>query len=228
MSSYKEAGVDLDKSNVFTSRVRARAIRTLNPLVLAHVDGFAGCFQIPEGYKQPVLVTGADGVGTKLKLAIDNPQYLLNVGQDLVAMVINDIICCGAKPLFFLDYFATCSLDVEQGSTFIDGVADACCECGAVLIGGETAEMPGMYQPGDFDAAGFGVGVVEKDNIISGQHNVDHGDIIIGLESSGPHSNGYSLIRKILNENNHGQELMEAVMQPTRLYSTCSSSKIAV
>ena len=198
-TSYKDAGVDLDAGNEFVNKIRPKAIATLRAEVIAHLGGFAGCFALPTGYKEPVIVSSVDGVGTKVLLATTE-EYLQNIGQDLVAMVVNDIICTGADPLFFLDYYASSKLDPEQADWLFEGIRDALDTCNMTLLGGESAEMPGMYQPEHFDVAGFGVGMVDRRNIINGHESVREDDIIIGIESSGPHSNGYSLIRKILSD----------------------------
>lgn len=219
--TYKDSGVDLDRSNTFVERLRSKTSLTLNPLVLAHVGGFAGAMELPEGYKKPVLVASADGVGSKLKLALHDGNRLINVGTDLVAMVVNDLVCCGAKPLFFLDYFAANRLNAQWADYVIEGMVDALHQCDAVLLGGETAELPGtFFHPDEFDIAGFGVGIVEKDDIIDGHTNVKRGDVVIGISSSGPHSNGYSLIRSIINDMGgcHDQN-MDALMQPTIVYA---------
>lgn len=220
MTTYKESGVDLEQGAKFVKRISGIAALTLSPNVIAQVGGFAGCYELPTGYDKPVMVTSTDGVGTKLLLALNNQQHLLTIGNDVVAMVVNDIVCCGAEPLVFLDYFAASTLDLEQGEAVIAGIADACIECNVSLVGGETAELPGMYKPGEFDIAGFGVGIVEKDCILDGRKNVVAGDVLIGIESSGPHSNGYSLIRRIIT-NGPGwlsDPIVNQLMAPTTLY----------
>ena len=223
MTTYKDAGVNLDTGNEFVRRVRGLTTATLTQNVIAQVGGFAGCFEIPEGYKRPVIVTSTDGVGTKLLLALKYPDRLLDIGVDLVAMVVNDIICCGARPLVFLDYYATGKIDIEQGERVLAGASDACLECGVSLIGGETAELPGLYSVSnkEFDVAGFGVGIAERDKLVDGHDTIVDGDIIIGIESSGPHSNGYSLIRKVINEayKRPTPDMISKIMEPTHLYS---------
>ncbi|KPJ89465.1 MAG: hypothetical protein AMJ53_15715 [Gammaproteobacteria bacterium SG8_11] len=222
--SYKDAGVDIDAGNRLVDKIGHIAKATRRPEVLAGLGGFGSLFEIPAGkFQQPVLVAGTDGVGTKLKLA-----HMLNqhdsIGIDLVAMCVNDIIVQGAEPLFFLDYYATSRLEVDVAEQVIKGIGKGCELSGAALVGGETAEMPGMYQPGDYDLAGFCVGIVEKSQMIDG-HKVQAGDQLIGLASSGPHSNGYSLIRKIIETNQTdlyqpfaGATLGETLLQPTRIY----------
>ena len=194
--SYKDAGVDIDAGNRLVENIKPIAKKTLRPGVLGGLGGFGSLFELPAHYRQPVLVAGTDGVGTKLKLAMQMGKHD-TIGIDLVAMCVNDLIVQGAEPLFFLDYYATGALDVETASAVITGIGQGCEQAGAALVGGETAEMPGMYQGEDYDLAGFCVGVVEKDQIIDGS-KVRPGDQLIGLASSGPHSNGYSLIRKVL------------------------------
>src|SRR5690606_31893965 len=190
------AGVDIDAGNALVERIKGVTKRTSRPEVLGGIGGFGALCEIPSKYRQPVLVSGTDGVGTKLKLAIDMGKHD-TIGIDLVAMCVNDLIVCGAEPLFFLDYYATGGLDVDTATEVVTRIGEGCRQAGCSMIGGETAEMPGMYQHGDYDLAGFSVGVVEKDSII---HNdmVQAGDCLIGLASSGPHSNGYSLIRKVI------------------------------
>jgi phosphoribosylformylglycinamidine cyclo-ligase len=222
--TYKSAGVDIDAGNALVERIKPIAARTRTPGVMAGLGGFGSLFELPlDRYKNPILVSGTDGVGTKLKLALDLNRHD-TVGIDLVAMCVNDIIVQGAEPLFFLDYFATGQLAVDTAAAVIEGIGKGCELAGAALVGGETAEMPGMYSDGDYDLAGFCVGIVEKENLIDGS-KVELGDQLIGLASSGPHSNGYSLIRKVLahcnaalEEDFHGQSLGAALLQPTRIY----------
>ena len=221
--TYRDAGVDIDTGNALIDRIKPHTKRTVRPEVMGGLGGFGGLMALPEGYKQPILVSGTDGVGTKLKLAIEAGIYD-TIGIDLVAMCVNDIIVTGAEPLFFLDYYATAKLDNDVAEDVIKGIADGCVQSGAALIGGETAEMPGMYAKGDFDLAGFSVGVVEKDEILD-PANIEHGNVIVGLASSGPHSNGYSLIRKVLevsgaslNDAFDGTTLGEALIAPTQIY----------
>ena len=194
--SYKDAGVDIDAGDALVEKIKSVTQSTRRPEVLSGLGGFGALCEIPEGYRKPVLVSATDGVGTKLKLAIDLGKHD-TIGIDLVAMCVNDLIVCGAEPLFFLDYYATGGLNVEVATEVVSGIGEGCRQAGCSLIGGETAEMPGMYQEGDYDLAGFAVGVVEKDAIIDNSR-VQVGDCLIGLASSGPHSNGYSLIRKVL------------------------------
>jgi phosphoribosylformylglycinamidine cyclo-ligase len=222
--SYRESGVDIDAGNRLVDRIRPAVARTTRPGVLAGLGGFGALFELPlDRYRQPVLVAGTDGVGTKLKLAIETGLHD-TIGIDLVGMCVNDIIVQGAEPLFFLDYYATGKLDVEVATDVISGIARGCELAGAALVGGETAEMPGMYAADDYDLAGFSVGVVEKDAIIDGSA-VRSGDSLIGLASSGPHSNGYSLIRKIievshskLDDELDGKSLAHWLLAPTRIY----------
>ena len=222
--SYRDAGVDIDAGNALIDRIKPHAARTTRPGVLGGLGGFGALFELPlDRYKNPVLVSGTDGVGTKLKLAIDAGIHD-TIGIDLVAMCVNDIVVAGAEPLFFLDYYATGALDIEVASDVVKGIADGCLQAGAALAGGETAEMPGMYGEGDYDLAGFCVGAVEKSAIIDGSA-VKAGDALIGLASSGPHSNGYSLVRKIIEVSGadltadfHGKTLGETLLTPTRIY----------
>jgi phosphoribosylformylglycinamidine cyclo-ligase len=222
--SYRDAGVDIDAGNRLVDRIKPAVARTHRPGVLAGLGGFGALFELPlDRYRHPVLVSGTDGVGTKLKLAIQSGRHD-TIGIDLVAMCANDIIVQGAEPLFFLDYYATGKLDVDVASAVVEGIAEGCRQAGAALVGGETAEMPGMYDTGDYDLAGFCVGVVEKERIIDGSR-VQVGDRLIGLGSSGPHSNGYSLVRKVLevsgtdwNTELEGTPLIDALLAPTRIY----------
>ena len=195
-TTYKDAGVNIEAGDELVERIKPFAKKTLRPEVLGGLGGFGSLFEVPKKYKNPILVSGTDGVGTKLKLAFALNQHK-TIGQDLVAMCVNDILVQGAEPLFFLDYFACGKLNVKQASDVIEGIAFGCELAGCSLVGGETAEMPGMYQSEEYDLAGFCVGVVEKDKIIDGS-SVNEGDTVIGLASSGPHSNGYSLIRKLI------------------------------
>src|ERR1700751_6126347 len=194
--TYRDAGVDIDAGDELVERIKPVVRRTQRPEVLAGIGGFGALVEIPQGYKQPVLVSGTDGVGTKLRLAIDTRRHD-TVGIDLVAMCVNDVVVQGAEPLFFLDYFATGKLDVGVGERLVAGIVDGCVQAGCALVGGETAEMPGMYHGEDSDLAGFCGGIVEKDAISDGSAT-RAGDVVLGLPSSGPHSNGFSLIRKIL------------------------------
>ena len=222
--TYKDAGVDIEAGNALVERIKQVAMRTRRPEVMAGLGGFGALCKIPAGYKEPVLVSGTDGVGTKLRLAIDLKKHD-TVGIDLVAMCVNDLIVCGAEPLFFLDYYATGKLDIDIATAVVSGIGKGCELSGCSLVGGETAEMPGMYEGEDYDLAGFCVGVVENDKIIDGKE-VAAGDVLIGLASSGPHSNGYSLIRKILEVNEvdpatvelDGQKLADILLTPTRIY----------
>jgi phosphoribosylformylglycinamidine cyclo-ligase len=223
--TYAQAGVDIDAGDALVERIKPLAKKTLRPEVLGGIGGFGALMSLPQKYKEPILVSGTDGVGTKLKLA-----FALNkhdtVGQDLVAMSVNDVLVQGAEPLFFLDYFACGKLDVDTATTVIQGIARGCELSGCALIGGETAEMPGMYPAGEYDLAGFCVGVVEKSKIIDGK-SVCEGDVVLGLSSSGAHSNGYSLVRKIMEVSRADplvplpgtdQPLRDTVLAPTRIY----------
>ncbi|WP_445360181.1 phosphoribosylformylglycinamidine cyclo-ligase [Microbulbifer sp. EKSA005] len=221
--SYKDAGVDIDAGNALVERIKNVAKRTSRPEVMGGLGGFGALCEIPSGYKQPVLVSGTDGVGTKLRLAMDLGIHD-SIGIDLVAMCVNDLIVAGAEPLFFLDYYATGKLNVDIAAEVVTGIGKGCELSGCALVGGETAEMPGMYEGDDYDLAGFCTGVVEKSEIIDGS-KVKAGDVLIGLASSGPHSNGYSLIRKVLEvsgadlqQDIGGETLAKALMAPTRIY----------
>jgi phosphoribosylformylglycinamidine cyclo-ligase len=222
--TYRDAGVDIDAGDALVERIKPHVKRTLRPEVLGGLGGFGALFEVPVArFRQPVLVSGTDGVGTKLRLAMETGQHD-TIGIDLVAMCANDVIVQGAEPLFFLDYYATAHLDVEIATRVVSGIAEGCLQAGAALIGGETAEMPGMYHGDDYDLAGFCVGIVEKDRIIDGSRT-RAGDAIIGLASSGPHSNGFSLIRKLLAVAGagpdtllEGRRLYERLMAPTRIY----------
>lgn len=221
--TYRDAGVDIDAGDALVERIKPAAKRTMRPEVLAGIGGFGALFEISKKYREPVLVSGTDGVGTKLKLAFQWNRHD-TVGQDLVAMSVNDILVQGAEPLFFLDYFACGRLDVETAATVVEGIARGCELAGCALIGGETAEMPSMYPDGEYDLAGFAVGAVEKSAIIDGK-SIIPGDVVLGLASSGAHSNGYSLIRKIIERAQPdlgmsigGEPLADAVLAPTRIY----------
>lgn len=221
--SYKDAGVDIDAGDALVERIKPLAKRTMREGVLAGIGGFGALFEVSKKYKEPVLVSGTDGVGTKLKLAFEWNMHD-TVGIDLVAMSVNDVLVQGAEPLFFLDYFACGRLDVETAAAVVGGIAKGCEESGCALIGGETAEMPGMYADGEYDLAGFCVGAVEKSKILAGQH-VQAGDVVLGLASSGVHSNGFSLVRKCIDRAGwnlpltlDGKLFKQALMTPTRLY----------
>ena len=221
--SYRSAGVDIDAGDALVEAIKPFAKRTMRPEVLAGIGGFGALFEISRKYREPVLVSGTDGVGTKLKLAFRLDRHD-TVGVDLVAMSVNDILVQGAEPLFFLDYFACGKLDVARASDVVKGIARGCEQAGCALIGGETAEMPDMYPDGEYDLAGFAVGVVEKSAIIDGR-SIRAGDAVIGLASSGAHSNGYSLVRKILDRSKidlcsdfHGRPFADVLIAPTRIY----------
>ncbi|ELB2752125.1 phosphoribosylformylglycinamidine cyclo-ligase [Vibrio alginolyticus] len=221
--SYKDAGVDIDAGNALVDRIKGAVKRTRRPEVMGGIGGFGALCELPTKYKQPVLVSGTDGVGTKLRLALDMNKHD-TIGIDLVAMCVNDLIVQGAEPLFFLDYYATGKLDVDTAADVVSGIAEGCVQAGCALIGGETAEMPGMYEGEDYDVAGFCVGVVEKEDVIDGT-KVAASDALIAVGSSGPHSNGYSLIRKILevsgadkSEELAGRTIGEHLLEPTKIY----------
>ena len=221
--SYKDAGVDIRAGDELVKNIKPYAKATNRPEVMGGLGGFGSLFEIPKKFKNPVLVSGTDGVGTKLKLAFDLNTHN-TIGQDLVAMCVNDILVQGAEPLFFLDYFACGKLDVEMATEVIKGISEGCLIAGCALVGGETAEMPGMYSGGEYDLAGFSVGAVERSKVIDGK-SISEGDIIIGIASSGPHSNGYSLIRKVLEKedidlstNLDGKTYRDILMAPTKIY----------
>jgi len=224
--SYRDSGVDIDAGDALVERIKPYARRTMRPEVLAGIGGFAALFEVGRRFREPVLVAGTDGVGTKLKLAFALARHD-TVGIDLVAMSVNDILVQGAEPLFFLDYYASGKLDVDVAATVVRGIAAGCEQAGCALIGGETAEMPGMYAEGEYDLAGFAVGVVEKSRIIDGR-SIAPGDALIGVLSSGPHSNGFSLIRRVLDVSRadlarpyspaSAQTLGDALIAPTRIY----------
>jgi phosphoribosylformylglycinamidine cyclo-ligase len=221
--TYRDAGVDIDAGDDLVERIKPAAKRTMRPEVLGGIGGFGALFEVSKKYREPVLVSGTDGVGTKLRLAFQLNRHD-TVGQDLVAMSVNDILVQGAEPLFFLDYFACGKLDVGTAATVVEGIARGCELSGCALIGGETAEMPDMYPAGEYDLAGFAVGAVEKSKIIDGK-SIRPGDAVLGLASSGAHSNGYSLIRRIVERAKpdlaadfHGRPFADALIAPTRIY----------
>ncbi len=222
--SYKDAGVDIDAGNTLVERIKHISKDTQRSEVLSGLGGFGALFHLPTGYKEPVLASGTDGVGTKLKLAIDLNVHD-TIGIDLVAMCVNDLLVCGAEPLFFLDYYATAKLDIDVAASVVSGIGAGCKLAGCSLVGGETAEMPGMYSGSDYDLAGFCVGIVEKSEIIDGK-STQQGDTLIGIASNGPHSNGYSLIRKIIevSQTDIKSELIgeislsKALLAPTKIY----------
>lgn len=224
MISYEEAGVSIDKGNAFVEMIKPLVKETFTPNVLGGIGSFSGAFALPSGYEKPVLLAATDGVGTKLRLAIDSGHFE-GIGQDLVAMCVNDLICNFAKPLFFLDYYATAKLELDTANAVLKSIAKACKECECALIGGETAEMPSMYADKDFDLAGFAVGIAEQSEI-NRQNFVKNGDLILALPSSGLHSNGFSLARKVLfeelklkfDDKIDGKSLIELLLEPTRLY----------
>lgn len=221
--TYKDAGVDIEAGDSLVEAIKPLAKRTMRAGVMGGIGGFGALFEVPKGYSEPVLVSGTDGVGTKLRLAFDWDVHH-TVGIDLVAMSANDILVQGAEPLYFLDYFACGKLDVKTAASVVGGIATGCEQAGCALIGGETAEMPGMYPPGEYDLAGFAVGIVEKSKMLDGS-KVKNGDVVLGLASNGVHSNGFSLVRKILERAQpdltqacDGVTLREAIMAPTRMY----------
>jgi phosphoribosylformylglycinamidine cyclo-ligase len=221
--TYRDAGVDIDAGNALVERIKPLVARTRRDGVLAGIGGFGGLFELPTNYRRPVLVAGTDGVGTKLKLALAADRHD-GIGIDLVAMCANDVVVQGAEPLLFLDYYATGKLDVERAATVVAGIAEGCRRAGAALVGGETAELPGMYEGEDYDLAGFCVGLVEFDDIIDGSR-IRPGDTLLALGASGPHSNGYSLIRRVLERSGAGLDdafdgatLGERLLAPTRIY----------
>ncbi|MGS0786255.1 phosphoribosylformylglycinamidine cyclo-ligase [Klebsiella aerogenes] len=222
--SYKDAGVDIDAGNALVDRIKGVVKKTRRPEVMGGLGGFGALCALPQKYREPVLVSGTDGVGTKLRLAMDLKRHD-TIGIDLVAMCVNDLVVQGAEPLFFLDYYATGKLDVDTAASVISGIAEGCLQSGCALVGGETAEMPGMYHGEDYDVAGFCVGVVEKSEIIDGSKVAD-GDVLVALASSGPHSNGYSLVRKIIEVSGvdpqttdlNGKPLAAHLLAPTRIY----------
>ncbi|EIW9477082.1 MULTISPECIES: phosphoribosylformylglycinamidine cyclo-ligase [Klebsiella] len=222
--SYKDAGVDIDAGNALVDRIKGVVKKTRRPEVMGGLGGFGALCALPQKYREPVLVSGTDGVGTKLRLAMDLKRHD-TIGIDLVAMCVNDLVVQGAEPLFFLDYYATGKLDVDTAASVINGIAEGCLQSGCALVGGETAEMPGMYHGEDYDVAGFCVGVVEKSEIIDGSKVAD-GDVLVALASSGPHSNGYSLVRKIIEVSGvdpqttdlNGKLLADHLLAPTRIY----------
>jgi phosphoribosylformylglycinamidine cyclo-ligase len=223
---YRDAGVDIEAGRAFVRQIKSLVDRTTRPEVVGGIGGFGGLFRLPKGYEEPILVSGTDGVGTKLKLAHDLNVHR-TVGIDLVAMCVNDVLTCGAEPLFFLDYVATGKLEPQQLVQVVEGIANGCGQAGCALLGGETAEMPGFYQPNEYDLAGFCVGIVEQRHLLDGSH-IQLGDVAIGLASSGVHSNGYSLVRKIVSDGGftwsdrppllQGQSLGDAFLTPTQIY----------
>ncbi len=225
--TYRAAGVNIDAGNELVQRIAPACRATHRPETLSHLGGFAALSELPAGYRRPVLVSGTDGVGTKLKLAIDCGQHD-GVGQDLVAMCANDVLVCGAEPFLFLDYYATGKLDVDVAEAVIKGIAAGCQLAGCALAGGETAEMPGFYRDGDYDLAGFCVGVAERDRIIDGAR-IEVGDALLGLASSGPHANGYALIRRILHDKGLANDatLTKALLTPTRIYARSVQALLA-
>lgn len=228
MMDYKSSGVNIEEGYRSVEKIKGYAKKTLSPLVLNGLGSFAGMMELPEGYRKPVLISGTDGVGTKLRIALDLKKYD-TVGMDCVAMCVNDILCHGAKPLFFLDYIACGKLDADVSSELVKGIAEGCIQGEMSLIGGETAEMPGFYEEGDYDMAGFAVGVCEKDQIITGE-TIESGDVLIGLPSSGFHSNGFSLLRKVFpdfQEKVNGERIGDLLLTPTRIYTSIVMKALA-
>ncbi len=232
--TYRGAGVDIDAGDELVERIKPFAKATMRPEVIAGIGGFAALCGLPGGLREPVLVSGTDGVGTKLKVAFAADRHD-TIGIDLVAMCVNDVITTGAQPLFFLDYFATAALDVERATSVIRGIADGCKQAGCALLGGETAELPGMYAPGEYDLAGFAVGVVDRSLLVTGEH-IEAGNVVLGLESNGLHSNGYSLARKVLLEHAKlqlgeradglNETLAEALLRPTPIYARAAAAAL--
>ena len=219
MITYKEAGVNIEEGYKSVKLIKEYAKKTMSEYVLNGLGSFAGMVELPEGYKKPVLVSGTDGVGTKLEIAFKTKKYD-TVGIDCVAMCVNDILCHGAKPLFFLDYIACGKLEAEVAADLVKGVSEGCIQSDCALVGGETAEMPGFYKEGEYDIAGFAVGIVDKDKIINGK-DIKPGDKLIGIASSGIHSNGFSLVRKLyedLDEEFNGKEVWKTLITPTKIY----------
>ena len=228
MMDYKSSGVNIEEGYRSVEKIKGYAKKTLSPLVLNGLGSFAGMMELPEGYRKPVLISGTDGVGTKLRIALDLKKYD-TVGIDCVAMCVNDILCHGAQPLFFLDYIACGKLDADVSSELVKGIAEGCLQGEMSLIGGETAEMPGFYEEGDYDMAGFAVGVCEKDQIITGE-TIESGDVLIGLPSSGFHSNGFSLLRKVFpdfQERVNGERIGDLLLTPTRIYTAIVMKALA-
>ncbi|WED27394.1 phosphoribosylformylglycinamidine cyclo-ligase [Vibrio sp. DW001] len=230
--SYKDAGVDIDAGNALVDRIKGVVKRTRRPEVMGGIGGFGALCELPTKYKEPLLVSGTDGVGTKLRLALDMNKHD-TIGIDLVAMCVNDLIVQGGEPLFFLDYYATGKLDIDTAAAVVTGIGEGCIQAGCALIGGETAEMPGMYEGDDYDVAGFCVGVVEKADVIDGS-KVAAGDALIAVGSSGPHSNGYSLVRKIIEVSNadlseelNGRSIGDQLLEPTKIYIKSALKMIA-
>ncbi len=233
--TYKDAGVDIEAGDALVDRIGPHAARTRIPEMLAGVGGFAGLCGLPSGLSDPILVSGTDGVGTKLKVAFETNRHN-TIGVDLVAMCVNDVLTTGARPLFFLDYFGTGKLDVGVAEAVVSGIADGCVQAGCALLGGETAELPGMYASGEYDLAGFAVGVVDRKHLLDGK-NVRPGDVVIGVASSGLHSNGYSLARRVFADANVGlqdrfpqsdETLAQVLLRPTKIYAACVRAALDV